>query len=169
MRILLSILSPFLLMSLTLPGQSSSSPLDVGPMRVNWVYEEEDILFTVSSPGNGWVILGTNVKNDIVGATLYMGGVDDRTEQSYFSERRTVSMGSHRAKVDLGDPERAHNVTAAVSVSGTTLSFRVRVKPTREVEHDLRPGSSVWLILAYSVSDDLGHHSRFRRHVEVTL
>lgn len=97
-----------------------------------------------------------------------MGGVNDETGESYFSERRTVSPGKHEAKIDLGRSERARDVVSERSGLGTSLSFRIRSEPMTEGEHDLRSGRDIWLILAYSVSDDLGHHSRFRRHVRVS-
>lgn len=146
-----------------------SNPIDVGPMKVSWSHDTDEVYFVVDSPGQGWVALGTNERNDIVGASLYMGGWDEGGDALYFSERYTVSPGKHHPKIDLGYAERVRSVDVTTTPSGTQLTFRLRAVPDTAQEHDLRAGSKIWLILAYSVSDDLGHHSRFRRHVEVTL
>ena len=143
---------------------------EVGEMAVSWIYEGEDILFTVTSPDNGWIVLGFNDENNIVGATLQMGGYRETTGKQYFSERLTLAPGVHKAKADLKLPTQVTEVEISKEGRrGTAMRLRLPVRPATMGGYDLRRGNELWLILAYSVSDDLDHHSRFRRHVKVTL
>lgn len=166
-------LGPIILLTLLLMDPLSSSAQSqhrqVGDMSVSWTYEDEAILFTVTSPDQGWVVLGFNDENNIVGATLHMGGYDEKTKEQYFSERLTLSAGVHKAKTDIKLPTRVVDVEVLGSTDGTVMRFRLPFLPAVSGEYDLRPGNELWLILAYSVSDDLDHHSRFRKHIKVML
>jgi len=153
--------------SLSNPPQDRS--LSVGPMSVSWRHEEHQITFRVTSPEAGWVVLGCNDEDNILGATLYMGGYNPAGE-TYFSERLVTDIGKHQAFSELGLPARVQRAAAASGPSGgTILTLTLPSASRSDQEYDLRPGEELWLILAYSVSDDLGHHSRFREHVRVRL
>ncbi len=167
-------LGPIWLLTLLLmnPLSVSAQPQhrQVGKMTVSWTYEGEDILFTVTSPDNGWIVLGFNDENNIVGATLQLGGYRETTGKQYSSERLTLAPGNHRAKVDLELPTRVTELEITTGRKrGTVMRLRLPILPATSGEYDLRSGTDLWLILAYSVSDDLDHHSRFRRHIKVTL
>ncbi|MEL6140411.1 MAG: hypothetical protein AAFU67_02200 [Bacteroidota bacterium] len=154
-------------------GQSShpngDAQIKVGPMNLTWTYEDEYIVFTVQSPDMGWVVLGINDRDDIVGATLYSGGY--RTGAgTYFSERLVTSLGKNQSLKELGLTERVTDFAVEENSSkGTKLKIRMPYHAKGGKEYDLSKGQEHWIILAYSVSDDADHHSRFRKHVKVKL
>jgi len=154
-------------------GQSSdaqeASSLQLGPMSLEWQYEGEDIIFTVQSPDMGWVVLGINDRDNIVGATLYSGGYR-ASKGAYFSERLVTSLGKNEALTDLGLTERVEEYSVEENNGkGTKLKIRMPYQSKGNKEYNLSKGQEHWIILAYSVSDDADHHSRFRKHIKVKL
>ncbi|MEM7573215.1 MAG: hypothetical protein AAF433_09955 [Bacteroidota bacterium] len=160
-----------LLMVYALQAQSNSSSDDyqeLGPMQYRWEHRGDRVFFEVISPDDGWIVLGLNQQDNIVGASLFFGG--QRNEEQYFAERYVTGFGENSSFAELGWASKIADVSVTTTADDRErLSFSLPHQPVADYEYDLSPGQSVWLILAYSVSDDLGHHSRFRQHVQVRL
>lgn len=154
-----------------LQAQSISSTDDyqeLGPMQYRWEHRADRVFFEIISPDDGWLVLGLNEQDNIVGASLFFGG--EQEGQEYFAERYVTGFGENSSFAEMGWTSRVEDVSLTKTADGRErLSFSLPHHPIADHEYDLSPGQSVWLILAYSVSDDLGHHSRFRRHVQLSL
>ena len=146
-------------------GSADANPVDVGGIRVQWRHSEDTVEFTVTAPTSGWVAVGFNEVDNIVGAELVMmraeaGGV-------HASHRSVLGAGDDRPVELLG---RGSAIVAADgAVASGRATFRLRLRHDLGAAPSLAPGSELILILAYSVSPDFDHHSRVRRHIRVRL
>lgn len=145
--------------------------ISVEGMTVSWHFAEEFIYITASAPTRGWVAVGFNQRDDIVGANLIIGAVLPQAQEDNvkIEDHFVLRLGEHLPVATIG------GTTAITALGGkeegeqTTLHFRL---PTRAIDRyhlDLQPGMSLYLIVAYSIDDDFAHHSRMRQHVRVTL
>lgn len=146
-------------------GGAAANPVEAGGIRAQWRHREDTVEFTVTAPTTGWVAIGFNEVDSIVGAELVMmraeaGGV-------YASHRNVLGAGDPRPVEQLG---RASAVLAAGgAIASGRATFRLRLHHDLGAPPSLAPGSELVLILAYSVSPDFDHHSRVRRHIRVRL
>ncbi len=132
-------------------------------MEVSWWYEQNELVIDVVSPANGWVAIGFNERDHIVATNLIMLGV--RNGKPYLSDRYVVGFGDHRSVEELGGEIRAHLLVAEEFSTGTHVRFSIPASPRDEHHYNLLPNTERYLIAAYSVSDDLDHHSRQRAHM----
>lgn len=135
----------------------------VADMDIQWWYEKEELMVDVWSPARGWITIGFNEQDAIVGAELFMAGLHNG--RPYLSERQVVAAGDHRAISSLGLQERARLIIAEEEEGRTHIQLAIRVSGDDRYQLILLPSSQLFLIAAYSVSDDLNHHSRQRAHI----
>ena len=151
---------------------SSASPradnfFVIDGMQVEWAYEGDELTFKLHSPYQGWLALGFNANNDIVSSNLVMGAVDDkgvRVEEFY-----VVGHGNQQPVQTLGGEAAVNTFLGIENAGGTSFHFSINTQIQDAYRYDLREGSKIWLICAYSMQDDFGHHAIMRRHVQVTL
>lgn len=147
------------------PGADNFFVID--GMQVEWAYEGDQLAFRLHSPYQGWVALGFNADNDIVGSNLVMGAVDG--EGAWVEEFYVVGHGNQQPVRALGGEAAVSTFVGMENASGTSFHFAINTQIQDAYRYDLREGSKVWLICAYSMQDDFGHHAIMRRHVQVTL
>lgn len=144
-----------------------ANPIETGGMTVSWEHREDGIEFSLTAPTTGWVAVGFNDSDDIVGADLVMARVESgQSEARHFY---VVRAGDPRPVESLGESSIVRNVDGRISDG--VVEVHVRLDPALGPgrSFDLSPGTNLYLIVAYSVSQDFDHHSRMRRHVEVEL
>lgn len=147
------------------PGADNFFVID--GMQVEWAYEHDELTFKLHSPYQGWVALGFNTDNDIVGSNLVMGAVDD--EGARVEEFYVVGHGNQQPVRELGGDAAVRTFLGMENAGGTSFHFAINTQIKDAYRYDLREGSQIWLICAYSMQDDFGHHAIMRRHVQVTL
>ena len=152
------------------PGnRQRGGSLAIEGIEVAWAFTDALLTVTVSAPTGGWVAVGFNSRDDIVGSELFMAA---RQGESQVAEQHAVTRaGVHPPVENLGRRSALVNYTidqrSSPLPSGTTARFTI--DPARVPAVPLTPGSEVVLILAYSVSPDFDHHSRVRRHAVAVL
>jgi hypothetical protein len=149
--------------------EQSESPkhIEVNGMTVEWTYKNDRVFFTVSAPTEGWIVLGFNKKDDIVGSNLIFGRV--QSGKVDVVDHFVVAAGNHQPTEKMGSKPVFQDVSGAEKVGKTTLSFSMPVKAFDAYHFDLKEGSEQWFICAFSAEDDFYHHSRMREHRKVTL
>ncbi|WP_222983343.1 DOMON domain-containing protein [Flagellimonas meishanensis] len=136
-------------------------------MKVSWEHHENYVTFTASAPDDGWVAIGFNSKNDIVDTNLIMVAVsDDKTTAEDFY---VVSAGNPKPVKALGSKSQVIDPQGSEENGITTITFSMPVVAFDNYHFDLSKGRKLWLICAYSMEDEFDHHSRMRRHIEITL
>lgn len=96
-----------------------------------------------------------------------MSGVSEG--KSYLSERYVVGMGNHKPITSLGGKEVVQLIEAEEKNGTTRVSFSIPCTSNDSFHYDLREGTSIYLICAFSMEDDLTHHSRMRQHIKIKL
>jgi hypothetical protein len=136
-------------------------------MHVEWSYADELLTFRLHAPYRGWLALGFNTTNMLPGShrvsAQVVGSGPDLAEQFVlgFADARSFStLGAQSSVVHYAGQE---------DDSGTSFTFTLDTRIRDEFHHDLRPGKRIWLICAYSLTDDFSTPSIMQRHVEVQL
>jgi hypothetical protein len=152
-------------------AQTKSPPkmkaIEVGGMRINWHFEDEKLIVEAVAPDVGWIGIGFNPKDDIVQTNLIMSGVSEG--KNYLSERYVVGMGNHKSVASLGGKEVVKILEAEEKNGSTRVRFSIPCASKDRFHYDLHEGTEIYFICAFSMEDDLTHHSRMRQHVKVKL
>ena len=157
----------FLLSIFIMACMTQQQSTHLAGMEISWWYEQNELVIDAVSPANGWIAIGFNERDNIVGTNLIMLGVRDG--KAYLSDRFVVGFGDHQSVEDLGGESRARLLLAEETAAGTDVRFSIPASPRDEHHYDLLPNTQRYLIAAYSVSDDLDHHSRQREHLLLAL
>ncbi len=148
-------------------GSLRANPITVEGMQVSWEHRDTSVEFVVKAPTKGWVAVGFNEVDSIVGAELIMAGVKgDETQSEHFY---VVGPGDPRPVSSLNRVSMVTNAKGSVDKGAIEVTLRLDSGVDLNRSLSLRPGTRLYLILAYSVSPDFDHHSRMRRHVAVEL
>lgn len=163
MYTLLIICFAFLSMSAQEPKSVSKNG-----MTVSWIFDETgNIQFRLSAPLKGWVAIGINTEEQLVGSNLIMASVKGETLS--ISDKYVVGLGDPRDMEKLGAHSKASLISGQEDDAGTIVEFAIPAKSEDQYHFDLQKGKVIYLTMAFSVDDDFGHHSRMRTMVKVTL
>lgn len=143
-----------------------ATPLAVDGMTFQHRFVGDSIEFEFEAPAAGWIAVGFNSRNDIVGADLKMFAVTPAGPRS--SDQYVVAAGRHPEKQALGATSKLETLELTEMRGRTRARFRTPVRGGR-YDFAFEPGREIWLILAWSAEDDFAHHSRVRRHLRYRL
>ncbi len=162
------------LLSLSLPSQPlfnqgmEEKSVKIDGMTVRWSLQPGGTIeCTMTAPTTGWLALGFNTHDDIVGTNLIMASIEQgkvRIEDQY-----VVRSGEHLPVNMLGGTSAVSNVQGTEQHGISTVSFTITQHAQDRFHHNLTEAASVFLICAYSMEDDFAHHSRMRQHVKVVM
>ena len=144
-----------------------AASLEIEGMQVAWEHRDGGIEFILEAPTQGWVAIGFNEVNSIVGADLIMAGIRDgqtRAEHLFVED-----FGAPRPVRDLGRASKVRSVRAQLQGESIAVALLLDQLVNAELSRDLHSGREIYLIVAYSISPDFDHHSRMRRHLAVKL
>ena len=136
-------------------------------MTVSWKFNEERIEFVVTAPTKGWVAIGFNEQNQLVGNHLVMGKV--QAGEVTLSDRYVVGVGNHQAVESLGGINHLADIQGEERLLCTNILFSLPIKAMDDYHIDLVEHKQIHLLLAYSQVDDFEHHSIMRTSVSVEL
>ena len=142
---------------------SAQSLIKIGGMECRYRILGDSIEWQIEAPTTGWVGIGFNQENSIVKSDLLLFRViNERIEgQDLF----VVSFGNPKLDTSLGGKQSFGRLKGWEKNKKTYIQFRLPFSTTYTYDFTFKKGQPFWLILAYSVSDDFGHHSRMRKHV----
>jgi hypothetical protein len=111
--------------------------------------------------------VGFHHRNDIVGSDLLQFRVVNGRAEG--EDQFVLGPGNHPPDSQIGGEDNLRLLSGTESAEQTCIRFKLPLQSgdERDFAHD--PTQSGWLILAWSVSDDFGHHSRFRQHLRFQL
>ncbi|MEM9397937.1 MAG: DOMON domain-containing protein [Pseudomonadota bacterium] len=162
MRIILIIL-----FTIAANASTSSVALEVADIQVDWKHRNGDIEFTIVAPTSGWVALGFNDVNSIVGAELIMANVKDG--EAHAKHFYVVGPGNPKPVKSLGRESIVLDVEGEIANGTISMKLLLEDEIAGRAPLTLKSGENVFLIVAYSVSPDFDHHSRIREHISVKL
>ncbi len=168
-------LSTFLIIGIQAIGQTNSTTVNqthstsvrAGSMTASWNVNKNQISFIIKAPTNGWVAMGINDKEQLSGTNLIMGA----SEHGFYKleDQYIVGIGNHQSILKLGGNEAILYRNVQENNGQTILQVTIPLESTDSFHHNLQQGKSYYLLLAWSVSDDFGHHSRYRTFKKITL
>lgn len=121
----------------------------------------------LSAPTQGWVGIGFNDRPQMTGTHLLLGRVIDQSAD--MNEYHVFGPGDPRLLQEIGAKASVEQVLGKEANGTTSLSFSIPMEASDRWHHPLRQGQSVYIWLAFSVSDDWTHHSRMRKGTWITL
>ena len=155
------------LLALFISSLSFSQSVKVNQMEVSWEFHDNLVTFSASAPDDGWIAIGFNSKDDIVGSNLIMINVDKGIVNS--EDFFVVGFGNPKPVAQLGSESQIKNAAGKESSGKTWVSFSLPTTALDKYHMDLKAGEKIWLICAFSMEDEFDHHSRMRKHVQIEL
>jgi len=145
-----------------------SNPVTKNGMTVGWEFvDNTHIKFKLQAPADGWIAIGLNPKNQLVGSNLIMVSVTK--EEQIISDRYVVGFGDHKSMSQLGGRSAVNLSNASNQNNVTKVEFIIETEPKDKYHFTLKPGKKIHLTMAFSNSDDFMHHSAMRTSVEIIL
>ena len=128
---------------------------------------EDNIEISLEAPTHGWVGVGFNDGNDIVGSDLYLFHVVGKEVEAL--DMYVVGFGDPRKDSQLGGIHSVQTLTGLEVNGHTKVTFQLPFPSMDPYDFKHSLDKQFWLILAYSTHDDFDHHSRMRKHISFTL
>ncbi|MEM9325858.1 MAG: DOMON domain-containing protein [Bacteroidota bacterium] len=138
--------------------------LSVAGISLSHVVMEDSLELTITAPTTGWVGVGFNQENNIVGSDLLLFHVVD--DQIEGADLYVAGFGDPRSDESLGGQKSVRIISGSEYGRETKVTFRIALDNSDPYDFQHQPGVPLWLILAYSTHDDFEHHSRLRKHVQ---
>ncbi len=137
--------------------------IQVGSMTFEAWLMEEEMEIELRAPTEGWIAVGFNQSDAILGADLLQFRVHDSGEV-YAEDQLVTDFGKHPTDVSLGGTDDIKIMSGEERDGQTSIRFRIPFSSGDPSDFSHQLNHSFWLILAYSVSDDFDHHSIMRKH-----
>ncbi|MEM9985902.1 MAG: DOMON domain-containing protein [Bacteroidota bacterium] len=141
--------------------------ISYGGMEVDYERVGDSLEVKLRAPTQGWLALGFNEQNDIVGSDLKMMAV--AAGKIIVDDQWVTAPGVHPSDETMAGHTNIRVLSAEEADNFTQFHLRLPLVTSDKNDLSLKAGQSLWLIMAYSVSDDFDHHSRMRKHFLITL
>ncbi len=121
----------------------------------------------LTAPTQGWIGVGFNHNNSIVGSDLLLFHVVDGKPSS--RDLYVKEVGNPINDKANGGSNTITLIDGMEDDSSTKVVFSIPLnsRDPNDFVHIIE--NEFWLILAYSVDDDFRHHSRVRKHLPLVL
>jgi hypothetical protein len=141
--------------------------------KVSWKYDDTQnkIHFYMSSPEKGWIAIGLNEEDSIVGADLFMINKLESSGEINCEHQYVTDFGKHPSVDFLNKKNRIVTYTYLFDENRNISNAEIVIRPRVDDESDRRfmKGKKVYLFFAYSRESDFSHHSIYRKHFLVEL
>lgn len=136
--------------------------LKVGPMTLRYEVQQDSLWLQLKAPTKGWIAIGFNDRNDIVGSDLLMFSV--RNGLVFYEDQFVKAAQQHPADWELGEGSSIQMIEGTETEGWTSATFKIPLYANEPYDFNHQPGKDFWLIMAYSLHDDFDHHSIMRKH-----
>ncbi len=151
-------------------GVEASEPIrdviEIEGMRVTSSRSASGVEFELVAETSGWVAIGVNERDAIVGSDLFMAAVQNG--RGVAEHHIVTGPGVHPRAEELDRRSAIVASNVRFDESGRTTAHLV-LDPDLVSGERLEAGVDVFLIAAWSIAPEFDHHSRVRRHVRVRL
>jgi hypothetical protein len=150
-----------------------SQSIQLKNTKVYWKYNNDysNIHFILSSPEKGWIAIGLNDQDDILGADLFMIAKGDVTDKIKCEHHYVTNFGVYPKVESLNKMNRLleYNYNFDQQTKGFNAEIIINAKTGEDSDIRFRHGKKLYLIFAYSTQSDFAHHSIYREHFLVEL
>lgn len=136
------------------PSDLPTERVEASGMLIEWSYEADEMIFSITAPTDGWVSLGIDPTKKMKDAQYVIGYVSETGEVVISDQFGTGSI-SHKADTDIGGSSDVRIITAVEENSTTMLIFALPIDSGDQYDVSLTRGEAHTLIFAYGRKDDL--------------
>lgn len=129
--------------------------------------EDDRLNCTLKAETKGWIGIGFNSRNSIVGSDLLLFNIVDGKPSS--TDLFVKSAGNPKKDTELGGKNSIKILDSKETGNTSMVQFSIALNSGDPYDFKHKVNQEFWLILAYSMDDDFEHHSRVRKHVPFTL
>lgn len=158
--LLFSILSLFSFLKI-----NAQNNIQAGKMSFWSSIEKDSVLIKIKAPTKGWLAVGFNSQNQIVGSDLKMFCV--KNNQIEAEDQFVKGVQSHPEDKHLEGMNNIRLIKGTEAFGETSIAFKIPLISNDPVDFQHSLDQEFWLILAYSVEDDFTHHSIMRKHFQI--
>lgn len=144
----------------------ASTPAFSQEFQLQYKWEGDSITLQITAPANGWLAVGFNTENNIIGSDLLQFAVNNGKIQA--EDQLVTGPQVHPTDLSLGGQHNIHLLDFAEIPGQTAVRFRIPARSGDPMDFKHALNQPFWLITAYSVSDDFQHHSIQRKHLPFT-
>lgn len=157
------------LLSLTLISalDSKNKYIKVDDMDISWEIVDDNAIFTISAPTNGWVSIGFEPTKMMKDADIIIAYVKDgvlNIEDHYGNGNVT-----HKPDIDLGGEDNVNPVKGIETDKMTTVTFAIPLNSGDKYDKVLEEGKNYTIIFAYGKKDDFKSWHKYKSKAEITL
>ena len=148
-------------------GLYGQQTTNVAGMLFTYSIEERQLVCKLQAPTNGWIGVGFNAQNSIVGSDLLLFNIVGGKPS--YTDLFVKSAGNPKKDSELGGVNSIKLLDSKESENKTMVHFSIPMSSddVYDFKHEIE--QPFWLILAYSVADEFEHHSRVRKHIPFKL
>lgn len=132
-----------------------------------WRVEGDNLYGIIQAPGTGWVAVGFDPENQMQGANILIGYVNE--EGTVLRDDYGTTPVAHASDSSLGGTDDVIIKTGIDNGEMTKISFAIPLNSGDEFDKTLTPGESYTLILAYGPSDDFTSYHTVRTIANIEL
>ena len=118
----------------------------------------------LEAPTEGWLAVGFNSENNIVGSDLLQFRIEENGDV-YAEDQYVTAAGKHPRDIDLGGTDHIQVLSGKQWEGKTKVHFSIPFESGDQFDFQHELGKDFWLILAYSRERDFDHHSIMRKHL----
>ena len=144
---------------------AAQGPIQAGQMVFDYEIQKDSIQIELRAPTRGWIGVGFNDKNAIVGSDLLLFSV--REGKAIAADQYVRGPGDHPDDNVLGGRCDIHVLDGQEVKGWTIVRFKIPLNSGDQFDFQHQPEKASWLILAYSREDDFDHHSMMRKHLRL--
>ncbi len=153
----------FLLVSLPV-ALHAQKEVTLGNMNMTYQVVGNEIEIQLKAPTKGWLGIGFNDVNSIVKSDLYLLRVRNGAVEGI--DMDVLAAGNPKEDDTIGGTNDLTLISGKEEQNETTVRFRLPLNSGDKHDFIHSLDKDFWLILAYSQSDDYGHHSTMRKHTK---
>ena len=147
--------------------EAQGKSVEKNGMEVRWHHENDRLWLEMKAPTKGWVAVGINESEDLIGSYWLMGRVVKGTAE--VEEHYTEALGVAPALTSLGEKAQVSHVAGKEEEGHTWVSCSIPIEAGNGYAKNLQAGKAYVFHIAYSVADEYEHHSRMRTLIHVQL
>jgi len=147
-------------------GDDGRREIELDRTHLLFWHDDHRLNAQFSAPTDGWLAVGFNNARELDGTRFVIGAM--RHDTFHAEEHIAVTPG-HSTVQSLGYGAAVADVAGEVSATRSTMAFSLPHTFPDTPNPSLGPGTHTHLMLAWSHDADFGHHSAWRRHMDIIL
>ena len=151
----------------SLSAQEKPHSFSDAGMHLDWTFDKSLIIFSVTTPSNGWQAIGFNRESELTGTYLIMTRVINGIPEVV--EHYVNAPGDYQSISTLGENQRAIILEFDESKASTFIKFSIPAQSQSPYIPSFIRGTKYQMLYAYSLSDDFKHHSILRKSTFIKL